>query len=434
MDRFVVYLQKIIYIGGAMNIEQTQLCPWISILPKVEIQQLEKENKENEVLSLIKMLAQVTLESIEKYKNSEYAQLDALVGNNGCEVQAFNILSLAYSAELKKECTEMKTTCQKILEWIRHRQSIQNPKKREAECGPLDQVYTKIQGMSSISPEMMYLIQSRLLTVVKDYKYDETKYDTRKYESFETKPEYLRNLIKKTTLKDPVLNRIVSVVQSEMSLSSILFMRAKLDQLAIANEKEGRLVKKMMSLVCTYTEDDIYPPKRYSCGYYNAKAVLLLLAELKAPLIVKKLTKMGAKLKHFAFKCSGEFGQFKEMSKTEKKQCAAETPVIVCLAYLPEICDEEWLKKVREYGLGNMILANISKGSQYVPEKKKVFPIREEEALEEIAQAKVNAKKVECVWMKASILDVDHFYCSSWGKRKVNVGDKGADNVGGSKP
>jgi hypothetical protein len=69
-----------------------------------------------------------------------------------------------------------------------------------------------------------------------------------------------------------------------------------------------------------------------------------------------------------------------------------------------------------------MILANLSQGGQYILNNSKLT-IHEEEALEEIKQAELKAKEVECIWKsKTSLLDIDHFYCSNWEKRGDNVG------------
>jgi hypothetical protein len=427
------------------SIESTQNCSWISILPKEEMKKLADQNKqkevhgtEKEVQGLIQMLVALTLESIKKYKNSDYAQLDAHIGNNGCEVQAFNILTLAHSNELKTECEEMLNSCEKISKWIKNRQSSK-PKERIAKFGSLDQVYETIQEMSKISPKMMYLIQSHLLTIIKEYEHDEDKFETREYEKINTTPGKLRkvyNDIGKGNV-DNVLNTIISVAQSKLSLSSILFMRAELNKLPLASGEDALLIKKMLSdeNLLEYTEkrhqvytkknkDKIYLPKTYSSNYYNAKALLLLLAELKSPLIIKKMTKDKDKpTQHFAdFKPSGVFGQFEEMSPEEIEKFPAETPVIVCLAYLPDnMSKDEWLKKVASHGLGNMILANLSHGGQYIQQKPELA-INDEEALQEIKQTKIKSKEMECIWAKASILDVDHFYCSNWGKRADHVG------------
>lgn len=418
-----------------MSVTEAQMCPWISILPQADMQEL---NKENQVLSLIKLLVKVTLEAVNIYETKKLAHLDALIGNYGCEVHTFNIYSLIHSTELTVECHSMKTTCAEIVNWVRRRQSTRNPKSRDQQFGPLNQVYNNLQGMSTISDRMMYLIQSRFLTITKEYTYDNDKFDERDYEGFWTRPENLRKLVR-LSVDDTLLDSIVSKIKSSMSKSSILFLRARLDMMMITDGEEGTLVKKMMSdeYLCSYLSvqashriakrggDASECIKTYSCSYYNAKALLLLLAELEGVLIVKKVTKLGEPVNYHAFRALSALGQFEEMPQEQMDQCLPETPVVVCTAYIPDdLSNEEWLEKVRKYGLGNMILANISQGSQYVPDKPEVFSIQNAEAAEEISmQSTEKAVQLECIWMKDSIFDVDHFYCSTWGNRGENVSE-----------
>lgn len=412
---------------SATSTVEERIYPWISILPQDEMKKLKKEN---EILSLITMLMNVTLDTIALYKKNAYAHLDALVGNYGCEVHAFNILALAHSKDLEEECLTMQTTCEEIQRLIRKRRALSNTTK---ETSPFE-FYIQLQEESKLSQRMMYLIQSRLLTLTKTFKHDATQYDQRDYERLITVPNKLRKMCK-LGVQDSVLNAIVSAAQTNMSHSSILFMRETLHKLIIANGDEGLLLKKMMSdeNIFSYApgsefgkgcKDNSKGCKTYSCSYYNTKAVLMLLAELHAPLIIKKMTKIGEPVKHFAFKSCGEFGKFELMTQEEIADCTPKTPVIVCVAYLPDgMSDKEWLSKVEEYGLGNMILANASQESQYVPHHPDLFPVKEPEAAEEIKfQSEVKAQEIECVRMKG-IFDLDHFYCSSWEHRGENIGE-----------
>lgn len=405
-----------------MNTEVSPMSPWVSILPPTSMKQLKKES---DMLSLIKMLVKVTLESIEIFESTRFIHLDALVGNYGCETHAFNMLSLTQCTELPAECQAVKESCQKITQCIHERQAIKNNKMRV----PLDQFYQQIEGMSLISVKMKYLVQSRLLTITKTAIYDEAKYATRDYEALRTTPDNIRKAIK-LSIGAPLLNEIVSLAQAQMSMSSIQFMRSRLNELIIAQDGEGQLVRQMLAPenICTYSpyvsvtlSKKIYP-KMYSCCYYNTKALLLLLAESGAPLVVKKMTKIEEPPEYHAFHSCHAFGQFQLVTMEE----VLATPVIVCTAYFPDhISSEEWLAKVKDYGLGNLILASAAQGSQYVPGESDRFPIPVADAKAEISmQAEVKAKAFECIMMQNSIFDLDHFYCSSFEMINTNIGEK----------
>lgn len=412
----------------AVMIEQAHMCPWVSILPQDQFQKL---NREKEVIALIRLLVTVTLQAITHYEDGTFAHLDALVGNYGCEVHTFNLLALAHSPELREECRTMKLTCRSITQWITNRQAVLSPIEKARLYGRLDQVYTRLESESMISLKMKYLILSRLLTVTKEFDYDITRFADREYENLRTETIRLRRICQPLCIQDLVLKTIVATAQTCMSQSSIVLLRAQFEQMALANSVEGLLVKKMMS------EDNLYILKQdhtrrgkmnlectktYSCSYYNTKAVLLLLAELQAPFTIKKMTKVGEHLeptKVFDFRATTEIGTFVEID-----HCEPNTLAMVCLAYLPDVSDQEWLHKVRTYGLGNMILAAASQGSQYVPKTAEdKYPIRERDAQQEINEQRERAKAVECVWKDKSIFDLDHFYCTPWRLRAENIGE-----------
>ncbi len=341
-----------------MNTVQIQKTPWVSILPQSEMQTIKNEN---DVLSLVKLLLKVSQEAIECYESGKYKSLDALVGNYGCEVHAFNICCLAHSTELKEECKTMIDTCGKIQKLIDDRQSIQNQIIEAELSGPPNKIYETIQKMSEISEEMMYLIRSRILTITKvDYPNGSQK----------SVPERLRESMELAKEFNPVIKRIVNIAQSKLSHESILLMAKKLEKLELVEGNDGKIIKRMMSSdnLC------VYPPvsglssfkksakqkkivsKTYSCSYYNAKALLYLIAELKVPLIIKNMKMTNEPEQLFAFQSNGKFREFEKLSEIEIAGCKSENPVIICVI---KIKKEEWLQKANSYGLGNMILANI---------------------------------------------------------------------------
>jgi hypothetical protein len=398
--------------------EEGLLCPWISMIP---LEVMEKTQNENEVLSIFRMYVKLTEEAIQIYQEGQFSELDALVGNYGCEVHAFNILALAHSEKLQAECNEMIATCKKITVWIDERHTIFNRKKWREHI-PLEQFYRTLEERVQISTKMKFLVLSRLLTVTRKVQFDEAKFDEREYENFVTQSKNLRRLgkLKVQCKNDCIFNEIVSITQTFMSENSIFFMKVKLNNLILAQGTEGKLVQKMMNEenLCIFAQGK-YRPKTYSCAYYNAKALLLLIAELKTPLIIKKMTIDGEPTELFYFKSLGVLGEFEVMTQEEVALCDPKTPAIMCKAYLPkEMTREEWLNRVKMLGLGKLILASASQESQYVPNKPEVFPIRDLEACLEIQwQSKVKANELGCIRGISSNFDLDHFYCTTWGKR-----------------
>jgi hypothetical protein len=369
-----------------MNLDLIQTSPWVSVLPTVEIQNLKKEQ---EVISLVKLLVKVTQQAIDSYENGQFSNLDALVGNYGCETHAFNVLSLASSEEIKEECKDLRATCDKIWKYVEGREAI------KAKLRKLADFQSEIQEICSISERMKYLIQSRLLTITKMTQYDERGYPTQDI----TQYTHLAKGVNVNVQK--LLKPIGELAKRSMSENSIVFMRKRLGELGIAQGEE--VVQKMMAEENIHWHDS----KAHSCCYYNTKALLLLLAELKAPLIIKKMTKKEQPSQFYVFRSTGEFGKFELMTDI----CHPNTPVVTCAAFLPDdLSPEEWLEKVHHYGLGNLILAGGAEGPKYFPKEIDGLKIPLKEAEEEILFQRDKGKEME------GVLKLEHFYCSGFGE------------------
>lgn len=349
--------------------DPTRTLPWVEFMPQEEISLL----KERPQLLLIKMLAKVTLQAFDAYNKGTYEELDALIGNSGCETHAFNILSLAHSQGLQAEIDEMHGKFKGILE-----DTV--TKMRSKSSISYAEFYNEMQQIR-VSEQMLYLIYSRLLTITKTP--DGEKTDANLIIS-----KLGRDLNKLSSL----LNKIVLAAQVQMSRLSIAMMAAKLNESSLAD----RLVIKMLSKECLfeYTPVANKPAKLYSSCYYNTKAILLLATELNTPLVFKRMTKKVDKLKTLLFRPTGTIGKFEILERA-----AHATPVIVCDVVLPE--DDSWTKEAER--LGEMILIDASHEGQYLPAKPEI-KVADQEALHEI----------ETDHRKTAPFHIDHFYCTTW--------------------
>lgn len=341
----------------------TKTLPWVSILAQENIGQADEKPQ----LLLIKMLAKVSLEAINFYNTGAYKELDALIGNSGCETHAFNMLCLAHSEELQAEIKVMQGKCQSILdktvEKIRNKRIISDPQFSE-----------EVQQVV-VSEKMVYLIQARLLTITKKDEVTDANMIVSKI------GRDLHGIVK-------VINKIVVAAQVHMSELSIALMAAKLDEISLAD----RLVKVMLSEVNLrlFTANK----KFYSCCFYNTKAVLLLAAKLKTPLVFKRMAKEVNELKTLIFKPTEMVGKFEVVGAVEPR-----APVIVCDVELPD--NDRWIDNVEK--LEEMILIDASKVDQYVRNHPEI-EVTEPEAIEEIQSAKE----------KTAPFHIDHFYCTTW--------------------
>lgn len=366
--------------------------------------------KEHQGIALAKMLLAITVDAFQSYQKSEYQKFDAHIGNYGCEVQAFNVLYLAHSEKLQNGYGAMAATTEKIQKMVN---AQQDPEQRI----PFDQWKESLLGVK-ISKQMQYLIQSRLLTITKEPVYDPAKFDSRQYEKLKTVTTNLRSYSESVTRT--LMDHMVFIAQQKMSELSISFIGAKLEELSASFGEEGGLVRKMMRKENLHTppidkKSNVSKyPKTFSCGYFNTKALLLLVENLNTPLIIKKLVRSSEIPETFAaFMQKGTSGAFEEIRLDE---LTPGMPVMVCTAYLPDnIGRQEWSENVAKHGLKAMLLADASQEDHYVHGDGKLV-VQDKVAFAEIASWAERAKDLDCDRAIGSLLHIDHFYCSAWGK------------------
>ncbi len=356
-----------------MSISPPNAFPLVSILPELGSLKLTDDQQ----LSLIEMLVKITEETFFFYEKGLFKELDALIGNNGCETHAFNVLSLAHSEELKEECTKMVKTCERIKRCVSKEKKKINEQMKEI----------------TLSKEMLYLIQSRLLTITKIEVMDGE--DKTKSISLQSKMNVSAIKLFKPEKLSGTLKKIVETAQSRMSELSIALMTAKLETLRGNDGIIKRMIGKEENLYRHSSKKDV-PSKLYSCSYYNTKALLLLAIELKTPLLIKAIPEKGQNEQIYIFKPTEEFGKFEVIDELE-----VGAVVIVCVAKLQE--DDGWLKQ-KDMFLDFVLADAATQASQFIPSHPEM-KVKDDEAQDEIQKAKVNNPPFHFL----------HFYCETWG-------------------
>ncbi|MBS0634407.1 MAG: hypothetical protein JSR37_02975 [Verrucomicrobia bacterium] len=313
------------------------------------------------------MFTKVTEEAIGAYQQGALSKLDALVGNNGCEVHSFTLLTFAKSEELQQECSDVATKLSSLQQ--------------------LD-----------ISTKMRYLIQSRLLTVTKRCVYNDAGFGTAAYEQLETDAGSLRK-ISRLKIEDHILSELVLLTQVAMAESSISFTSAAVTDSFVRSMLSG---ENLFSYGPTYVSKftnvrRVCTPKLYSSAYYNTKALLGLIKETNSPLVLKKIAKKDEA--GFSVIFDGNFQLIKRVGVDPK------TPVVVCMGYF----SHDRLTELEEHGVDKVILAATALEDQFVPNHAELFQLASPEAQRELElQA-----ELAMVHSFQKLLYVDHFYAST---------------------
>lgn len=336
--------------------------PWVNLLTQDFHQQ-----KMSDQHLLIQMLAKVSIKAFDCYSTGNFHELDALIGNNGCESHAFNILVLAHSETLQEEIEQLQANIAAIRD-------------RTLNKRVLDSELTQDAQNIMVSQQMSYLIQSHLLTITK-----------RVSKGVETTDSNLvvKVLGRSLSAVQPAIHKIVMATQVAMSHLSIQLMRVALGQIPLTE----RLVHIIMNNLEEYSPKEGITPKVYSSCYYNTKAILHLSVTFQAPLVFKSMTEKSQKI---LFMPTGILGIFNAVDWVEPMNL-----VILCDAKLPE--DNSWIHPA--LNLGEMLLIDAAhEKSQYVANHPDIV-VSDPEALAEIQAAKLQAVPFH----------VDHFYCTTWG-------------------
>lgn len=340
-------------------------------------------NSDKNAMGICQLIARCALEAIDLLEKGNLLQLDAHAGNYGCEAHSFRLLHLARSRELKLECAALRPKCEEIL--------------------AAKEFYESTVSKLTVSPEMGYLLQARVLTITKKMCVSEG------YETEKTVPARLRALA--STLNKHCLAEIVSFTQEALSRNSIAFLGAEAPRCTSVEGDEKRLISRMFepaNLVLYSGRKEELRLKTFSCSFFTVKAVLLHLKESGTPVIVKPLNKVGeAPSPGLLFRSSGGC----LVPSHEKLDPAA--PVIVCEGITTHTL-AELAEKINPYGLEKILLANAALGEQYVPNHAE-FPVKDADAEKEIA-----------VWRRVAaehdlqkLFNFVHMYCNTLGKEVV---------------
>lgn len=335
---------------------------------------------EKDLKEMTELMLTVTEQALHLFETGDFFQLDALVGNSGCEVHTSNVLSLAKSQEMRQECAHLREAIRKI------RGLKQNISREFFQTHVASVLITERMG---------YLIQSRLLTLIKNVAYDE--------QGYRIKDKTVYTPLKKF-LSSKKSHDLVQMARKALSASSIQFLRAELNKLAC--EEEKRPILEMFE----ERNLSVWFEKTYSSCLYNTKALLLLSSG--TPIFVRRLTRKGEDpcLMLFAQRVAGS--PYVALTEKEIRLRNPLEPVIVCEAFFSPELGKVGIKSRLEHGLANILLATATQDLQYHIEKREVSdPI----ASREVEHYKAMAREYGLALEKGSepFFVVEHFFCNT---------------------
>lgn len=361
-----------------MHSENARMCSWVSLF----FPENNRLSKEKKLIGMVQLLCNLTKETIDCLNRREFHLFDAYIGNNGCEAHTFRLLHAVQS--LTYNSRELETRSLYILDYLEDLEK--NKKVKQIVFKELFKFYQNHVEKAQIPDSLGYLIQSRLLTVIKEMTRDRQGYENEK------KNENL--VLKYSPRMDPQeISKIVSFVRQKMSEISIKFMGDNLDTLYTLQKREIQLLKTMFkteNLFWSITSSrgkNRVKSKLYSCAFYNIKALIANLAEKQLLLIFKRMTKVGEDSQPILYRANQTGGIFEPLSP---ESFSPSECVVVCEAFVKEGLDNNQLKLlIHEQGFLKICLASAAEEkSQYVPKRPELCQVKVQEAIEEIQSYK----------------------------------------------
>ncbi len=347
------------------------------------------KNQKSRVAQLAIKVLEETDKALEQ-PNPNLEGFDAQVGDFGCELRAFAVYILASNSAIVEEVKQLR----------------RNPQN------------------SNLNPLVAYLLRARLLRLTRTTTKDEK-------ENYITNSSLICDLVKKV----PYPSEIVGRVQALFSEQSIDFVREQADKIEILASAEKCLLLRMLSLSKTNAVKfpEKYFPKKFSCTFYNFKAILCRLRELGAPLLLRKMVlqnqpslTQNQPSYGVLFRLSREEGSF--VSVPLPSQDPAR-PVIVIEAKisqnLPAYALKEKLKGINPYQL---LLACAAQEPPFACDypNDSLETVEDPAAKEELAHYRGLASLLECKVKANPIFEIDHFYCSTLNEERKFCYEEGS--------
>ena len=208
-------------------------------------------------IAFITLLMSNVEESLRAFKERRLAAFDALVGDQGCERQALNILDLATSKTFEAETNKLQEEAKRVNEVMKDYLLCRNVKNE------VKNLFNHEIDTIRISKEMAYLLQCHLLTFTK----------MSDAESDKTESKLLDKLVKGGTLSNTNKNRIVDFVKVQLSERSIEFLRDKAHKIVSIPRDQANQLCSTLNTVRRHNGI------AFACQFYSIKAVVCCLRE-----------------------------------------------------------------------------------------------------------------------------------------------------------
>lgn len=343
-----------------------------------KISEKNAKNEEKAALIACSKVFEIALEAITTYQQKKYKEFDALVGNFGCQYQAYLMYGLANSAALSSECEAIKEQIRNAKSSAEARLAIRSDKREAFKAFLLRDI-----DSICISDELASLIQSYALTRIKEVKTDENG-----YEKFDVT---MKNLLPKD---QKLADTVVFAARQRLSKEAIIYLRSDITV-------EEDLTKQMLS-------DKNIRLLRFKNGckvaccstYFSNKAIMLEMQKIRGLLIVKNFVpaKQQPSITMYRVKPDGL-----ELLTEQQAEAVKDVPALVYEGmYTSKRPLQSYLQK---YGFQEIVLACAAENIPDDP-----YPKLPGETIEEAENEQTNVLKNRKDSRKFVL---DHVYCDS---------------------
>jgi hypothetical protein len=347
-----------------------------------------KSQHEKRMVSVATLIVNLMKDTIIKIQKHQIRELDANPGDLGCQKRALHLRKILMQPAVLAELKELDKS-------IKALDALMQTRRTRPGADPTAVFFEKHIAPIQVSPEMMYLLECRLLTVTK------VKDHVEPTGVVVTKLDYgvLRNLSSNLDcIKYGLREKIISEAAVRMSEKSIALLQEEGKMRTISP-----LLERMLNTVRQNKPSHPYKPKSFGCILYEMQMILIILREQQALIAIKTVVPKGKPQMIFLRPpAPGEDFRVVDIAALPKTEL-----VVVFEGVVQEgLSLQELGARVEQIGFTRLILACSAMAAPF-EHGSTLEDVDDLEARAEIAAHRSIAREI------GPLIELDHIFCNS---------------------
>ncbi len=373
----------------SMKVTDTLLPPALIQSLRVPEEDESRGHHEKRMVSVATLIVNLMKETVFKIQKHQIRALDANPGDLGCQKRALLLRKILKLPAVLQEIGKIEATTKALDDLLQKRRVKDGRLRLDDDPTPL--FFEKHIASIEVSPEMMYLLECRLLTATKVKDHVEptgvivTKLDYGRMTTLSSNINFIDGELRK---------QIVSDAAVRMSQKSIVLLQEEGKMRSISP-----LLERMLMTVRQNKPEAPHKPKSFGCILYEMQLILAILREQQAIIALKTVVLKGKPQMLFLKPpATGEEFRLVDITPIPK------TELVVVFEGVVQKSLQELGAQIEKIGCTRVILTCSSMAPPF-EHASTLEDVENLEARTEIAAHREMAKE--------NLIELDHVYCNS---------------------